>query len=217
MEEQMHQNGAAGPTSVNPPTIASRMQLRSRVTAFVMIIIYIGLVTTMLSMTVSGGYNGSTITWLFCGATTMVACLRILRAMQSTISAPAQAGRRVVSQQQWIRRMLARHPHMTRERVSLMLMDRDFDGNDYQLLLDLEQDNVPTFAGASESEIQRNPCFVVKDGRDQAGRSCSVCLHSYETGEEVRTIPCLHQFHKDCIDPWLREHATCPVCKFSTL
>ena len=42
---------------------------------------------------------------------------------------------------------------------------------------------------------------------------CSVCLTPYEAGDEVRTINCLHYFHPDCIDPWLRIHSTCPICK----
>ncbi|XP_026444414.1 E3 ubiquitin-protein ligase SDIR1-like [Papaver somniferum] len=44
--------------------------------------------------------------------------------------------------------------------------------------------------------------------------TCSVCLEQVNEGEIIRTLPCLHQFHSSCIDPWLRQQGTCPVCKF---
>ncbi|KAM5556454.1 E3 ubiquitin-protein ligase SDIR1 [Rosa sericea] len=44
--------------------------------------------------------------------------------------------------------------------------------------------------------------------------TCSVCLEQVNTGELIRSLPCLHQFHATCIDPWLRQQGTCPVCKY---
>lgn len=44
--------------------------------------------------------------------------------------------------------------------------------------------------------------------------TCSVCLETVNVGELIRSLPCLHQFHAECIDPWLRQQGTCPVCKF---
>ncbi|KAM0953510.1 putative transcription factor C2H2 family [Dioscorea sansibarensis] len=44
--------------------------------------------------------------------------------------------------------------------------------------------------------------------------TCSVCLEQVNVGELVRSLPCLHQFHSNCIDPWLRQQGTCPVCKY---
>ncbi|XP_031251228.1 E3 ubiquitin-protein ligase SDIR1-like isoform X2 [Pistacia vera] len=43
--------------------------------------------------------------------------------------------------------------------------------------------------------------------------TCTVCLEQVTVGETVRSLPCLHQFHASCIDPWLRQQGTCPVCK----
>ncbi|CAK9135637.1 unnamed protein product [Ilex paraguariensis] len=44
--------------------------------------------------------------------------------------------------------------------------------------------------------------------------TCSVCLEQVIVGELIRSLPCLHQFHANCIDPWLQQQGTCPVCKF---
>lgn len=43
--------------------------------------------------------------------------------------------------------------------------------------------------------------------------TCSVCLEQVNVGDLLRSLPCLHQFHAGCIDPWLRQQGTCPVCK----
>ncbi|KAK3007363.1 hypothetical protein RJ639_016039, partial [Escallonia herrerae] len=45
--------------------------------------------------------------------------------------------------------------------------------------------------------------------------TCSICLEQVNRGEIVRSLPCLHQFHANCIDPWLRQQGTCPVCKLT--
>ncbi|XP_024633397.2 E3 ubiquitin-protein ligase SDIR1 [Medicago truncatula] len=44
--------------------------------------------------------------------------------------------------------------------------------------------------------------------------TCSVCLEQVNVGDVLRSLPFLHQFHASCIDPWLRQQGTCPVCKF---
>lgn len=41
---------------------------------------------------------------------------------------------------------------------------------------------------------------------------CIVCQRQSVVGETVKKLPCGHAYHDICIDPWLRDHRTCPVC-----
>ncbi|KAK8501575.1 hypothetical protein V6N12_057906 [Hibiscus sabdariffa] len=71
-------------------------------------------------------------------------------------------------------------------------------------------------ASSSNSPQKRqdsiNPISIKKGSEDEL--TCSVCLEQVNAGDLIRSLPCLHQFHANCIDPWLRQQGTCPVCKF---
>ncbi|TGZ59824.1 hypothetical protein CRM22_008835 [Opisthorchis felineus] len=46
---------------------------------------------------------------------------------------------------------------------------------------------------------------------------CAVCIELYRVSDVVRILPCQHVFHKKCVDPWLLEHRSCPLCKLDIL
>ncbi len=43
--------------------------------------------------------------------------------------------------------------------------------------------------------------------------TCTVCMTEFIEGDMLLTMPCIHMFHKKCVDPWLRNHDNCPMCK----
>jgi len=45
------------------------------------------------------------------------------------------------------------------------------------------------------------------------GEVCSICLSDYEKGNILKTLPCKHNFHAECIDKWLGSNNKCPMCK----
>lgn len=48
--------------------------------------------------------------------------------------------------------------------------------------------------------------------------SCSICLGDYKESDTLRLLPhCDHLFHLACVDPWLRLHSTCPICRKSSI
>lgn len=64
------------------------------------------------------------------------------------------------------------------------------------------------------------PVYAASPAAPPAGRSrvrsCSICLEDFAEGEQVTSLPCFHQFHSLCVQPWLRQqgrNSTCPECK----
>ncbi|KAM9604887.1 E3 ubiquitin-protein ligase RNF6 isoform 2-T5 [Trichechus inunguis] len=47
----------------------------------------------------------------------------------------------------------------------------------------------------------------------ELSKICSVCISDYVTGNKLRQLPCMHEFHIHCIDRWLSENCTCPICR----
>lgn len=48
---------------------------------------------------------------------------------------------------------------------------------------------------------------------NERSKTCSVCINEYATGNKLRQLPCMHEFHIHCIDRWLSENSTCPICR----
>ena len=64
------------------------------------------------------------------------------------------------------------------------------------------------------ARLLTQPALVLQGS--EVSKSCSICLDTFSEGSMVTTLPCLHAFDTDCIDPWLQQNgnqAACPVCK----
>ncbi|KAG8517564.1 RING finger protein 11 [Galemys pyrenaicus] len=42
---------------------------------------------------------------------------------------------------------------------------------------------------------------------------CAICLLDFTPEGPVRRLPCLHTFHRECVDVWLLKALTCPLCR----
>ncbi|XP_058055849.1 E3 ubiquitin-protein ligase Arkadia [Anopheles bellator] len=48
---------------------------------------------------------------------------------------------------------------------------------------------------------------------DEDSEKCTICLSQFEVDNDVRRLPCMHLFHKDCVDQWLVTNKHCPICR----
>ncbi|KXJ79319.1 hypothetical protein RP20_CCG001340 [Aedes albopictus] len=66
--------------------------------------------------------------------------------------------------------------------------------------------------------IAKIPTKSIKsDDKEIDNDCCAICIEPYKVTDVIRVLPCKHEFHKTCIDPWLLEHRTCPMCKMDIL
>ena len=55
--------------------------------------------------------------------------------------------------------------------------------------------------------------YVRPEG-DEEGDQCVVCMVEYEPGEMIAMLRgCKHRYHRKCVEPWLVQHNTCPLCR----
>ncbi|XP_021284163.1 NEP1-interacting protein 1-like [Herrania umbratica] len=78
--------------------------------------------------------------------------------------------------------------------------------------------NIPE--GLSKESIQNIPKIrITEENVWDSSRnriSCSICLQDFLQGEVVHSLPhCHHMFHVSCIQKWLGEHKSCPLCRRS--
>lgn len=68
-------------------------------------------------------------------------------------------------------------------------------------------------ARTPEAAIAESASAAEGEGDEHLG--CSICTEDFTMGEDVRVLPCNHQFHPGCVDPWLvNVSGTCPLCRF---
>ncbi|CAH9146138.1 unnamed protein product [Cuscuta epithymum] len=72
----------------------------------------------------------------------------------------------------------------------------------------------PAQREAVEALIQELPKFRMKAVPTDCSE-CPICLEEFHVGNEVRGLPCAHNFHVECIDEWLRLNVKCPRCRCS--
>eukprot|EP01098_Paradermamoeba_levis_P017069 TRINITY_DN957_c0_g1_i1.p1 TRINITY_DN957_c0_g1~~TRINITY_DN957_c0_g1_i1.p1 ORF type:complete len:380 (+),score=117.19 TRINITY_DN957_c0_g1_i1:118-1257(+) len=91
------------------------------------------------------------------------------------------------------------------------LQTRDLTPEDYELLLLLDKSVKPKTV--ETKKVKGFPVVVVdQENLKQFEGSCTVCLVDFEIGDKVKTLPCKHYFHENCIDTWLTTSSVnCPI------
>lgn len=66
----------------------------------------------------------------------------------------------------------------------------------------------------SQTEWGKDTLLRISDLVPSTREKCMICLTSYEEGDEIRVMRCLHGFHKGCLDEWVTGYVnSCPLCR----
>ncbi|OVA07185.1 zinc finger protein [Macleaya cordata] len=76
--------------------------------------------------------------------------------------------------------------------------------------------------GLDEATLKSFPKLLYSEAKlrnkHATNTCCSICLADYNSTDTLRLLPdCGHLFHLKCVDPWLKQHPTCPVCRSSPI
>ncbi|KAG5843486.1 hypothetical protein ANANG_G00151440 [Anguilla anguilla] len=82
-------------------------------------------------------------------------------------------------------------------------------------LLNDEDEDQPH--GLTKEQIDNLSTRSFRFGESGSLQTCSVCITDYAEGHKLRQLPCSHEYHVHCIDRWLSENSTCPICRHAVL
>ena len=65
----------------------------------------------------------------------------------------------------------------------------------------------------TQNEIDRLGTEIYNSNNQYSTSECTFCMEDFKNGDILRRLSCLHFFHKNCIDPWLKKNGLCPIDK----
>ena len=86
------------------------------------------------------------------------------------------------------------------------------DAMTYEQLLSLENEVGSVKRGLSKQELSKIPFKIYAKYKYNGQDECFICRDNYQTGEQIKELPCGHIYHVNCIDKWLEQEKKCPYC-----
>ncbi|XP_049989002.1 E3 ubiquitin-protein ligase RLIM-like [Alexandromys fortis] len=63
------------------------------------------------------------------------------------------------------------------------------------------------------TNVQINNLATRSFGENNALKTRIICITEYTEGDKLHALPCSHEYHVHCIDCWLSENNSCPICR----
>ena len=67
--------------------------------------------------------------------------------------------------------------------------------------------------GLDKNDLDKQKIDTYSNFTDNTCDSCSICIDKFAQDDTCRELKCHHLFHKDCIDHWLEDNISCPICR----
>uniref|UniRef100_A0A0R3RVK6 RING-type domain-containing protein n=1 Tax=Elaeophora elaphi TaxID=1147741 RepID=A0A0R3RVK6_9BILA len=60
--------------------------------------------------------------------------------------------------------------------------------------------------------LEQIPADTYKKEGKMRDIECPICMVDFVDGDPIRYLPCMHCYHKNCVDDWLMRSFSCPSC-----
>uniref|UniRef100_A0AAF5PXW7 RING-type domain-containing protein n=1 Tax=Wuchereria bancrofti TaxID=6293 RepID=A0AAF5PXW7_WUCBA len=60
--------------------------------------------------------------------------------------------------------------------------------------------------------LEQIPADTYKEEAKMRDIECPICMIDFVDGDPIRYLPCMHCYHKNCVDDWLMRSFSCPSC-----
>jgi hypothetical protein len=90
------------------------------------------------------------------------------------------------------------------------------DNMTYEQLLELQEKIGYVNKGLSTEEIKRIPVISFSKTNTKSknhSSECTKCQFDYKEGEKLNQLNCKHTYHTHCVEEWLQNNKSCPICK----
>jgi len=125
---------------------------------------------------------------------------------------------RAARMETYFRELLRFIPHVDFcEALNEFLNSVETENMDYDALLDLGEalGQCGEHPGAEPAAIEELPqrSQRAEGGSDDSPSHCVICQEVMLPGEDVRVLPCAHEYHFHCIAQWAAQKNSCCVCQ----
>ena len=101
---------------------------------------------------------------------------------------------------------------MDRDQMSYESPIHGIDTQTFEAIFDEEMFDTMKERGVKDNYIAKLDTRTVNKVRKE--NMCAICTEQYSRGEKVFFLGCKHNFHTQCILPWLQRNNACPTCRF---
>ena len=87
-------------------------------------------------------------------------------------------------------------------------VDQDIDDIEFRSFEEYLNENVQTNPDILNKKLDKLKKYKCKEKVN-----CTICLEDIPKDTEIYKLKCKHNFHSECLENWLKEKLSCPICR----